>query len=88
MAHNSESQKEPQNSSKEDFMPVQKIAYKSYQISKKIEIPVLREVEMYAEDMEILAPANGNARVVYIDLLNLGNDDEAYSLDLVQSNWK
>ena len=57
-------------------------------ISKKIEIPVLREVEMYAEDMEILAPANGNARVVYIDLLNLGNDDEAYSLDLVQSNWK
>ena len=57
-------------------------------ISKKIEIPVLREVEMYAEDMEIIAPANGNSRVVYIDLLNLGNDDEAYSLDLVQSNWK
>ena len=43
---------------------------------------------MYAEDMEIIAPANGNSRVVYIDLLNLGNDDEAYSLDLVQSNWK
>ena len=46
-------------------------------ISKKIEIPVLREVEMYAEDMEIMAAANGNTRVVYIDLLNLGNDDEA-----------
>ena len=57
-------------------------------ISKKIEIPVLREVEMYAEEMEILAPANGNSKVVYIDLLNLGNDDEAYALNLVQSNWK
>lgn len=57
-------------------------------ISKKIEVPVLRELEMYAEDLEIEAPANGNTRIVYIDLLNLGNDDESYSLDLVQSNWK
>jgi len=57
-------------------------------ISKKIEVPVLREVEMYAEELEIEAPANGNSRIVYIDLLNLGNDDEAYSLNLVQSNWK
>ena len=57
-------------------------------ISKKIEVPVMRELEMYAEDLEIEAPANGNTRIVYIDLLNLGNDDESYSLDLVQSNWK
>ncbi|MFL2968995.1 MAG: hypothetical protein ACJZ6A_07615 [Candidatus Poseidoniaceae archaeon] len=57
-------------------------------ISKRIEVPVLRELSMNAEELEIVAPANGNSKVVYIDLLNLGNDDEAYSLDLVQSNWK
>ena len=57
-------------------------------ISKKIDVPVLREFTMVAEEMEIVAGANGNARVVYIDLLNLGNDDESYSLELVQSNWK
>ncbi len=57
-------------------------------ISKKIDVPVFREFSMIAEEMEIEAAANGNSRVVYIDLLNLGNDDEAYSLELVQSNWK
>ena len=57
-------------------------------ISKKIEVPVLREFTMSAEELEIEAAANGNSRVVYIDILNLGNDDEAYSLDLVQSNWR
>ena len=57
-------------------------------ISKKIEVPVLRDFTMAAEEMEIVAPANGNSRTVYIDLLNLGNDDEQYDLDLVQSNWK
>ena len=50
--------------------------------------PVLRELSMNAEELEIVAPANGNSKIVYIDLLNLGNDDEAYSLDLVQSNWR
>ena len=57
-------------------------------ISKKIEVPVLREFTMSAEELEIEAAANGNSRIVYIDILNLGNDDEAYSLDLVQSNWR
>jgi len=57
-------------------------------ISKRIEVPVLRELSMNAEELEIIAPANGNSKVVYIDLLNLGNDDEVYSLDLVQSNWR
>ena len=57
-------------------------------ISKRIEIPVLRQIDMAAEELEITAPANGNSKVVFIDLFNLGNDDEAYSLDLVQSNWK
>ena len=57
-------------------------------ISKKIDVPVLREFTMTAEELEIEAAANGNSRVVYIDLLNLGNDDEVYSLELVQSNWK
>jgi len=57
-------------------------------ISKKIAVPVLRDISMVAEEMEIEAAANGISRIVYIDLLNLGNDDEAYSLELVQSNWK
>ncbi len=57
-------------------------------ISKKIDVPVFREFTMIAEEMEIVAAANDISRVVYIDLLNLGNDDEAYSLELVQSNWR
>jgi len=57
-------------------------------ISKRIEIPVLRQIDLAAEELEITAPANGNSKVVFIDLFNLGNDDESYSLDLVQSNWK
>ena len=57
-------------------------------ISKKIAVPVLIDLTMVAEEMEIEAAANGHDRIVYIDLLNLGNDDEAYSLELVQSNWK
>ncbi len=57
-------------------------------ISKKIEVPVLRELQIVAEEYEISAPANGQSKVVIIDLLNLGNDDEAYSLSLTQSNWK
>ena len=57
-------------------------------ISKKIEVPVLTEVDMAAEELEISAQANGNSRIVFIDLFNLGNDDESYSLDLVQSTWK
>ena len=57
-------------------------------ISKKIEIPQLTVFEMVAEEMEIMAPANGNSKVVYIDLTNLGNYDESYTLELTQSNWK
>ena len=43
---------------------------------------------MVADTLEIVAPANGQAQIVYIDVLNLGNDDEQYSLSLTQSNWK
>ena len=57
-------------------------------ISKRIEVPTLIDLEMSAEELEISAHANGNAKVVYIDLLNLGNDDESYALSLTQSNWK
>ena len=42
--------------------------------------------EMVAEEMEISAPANGNSKVVYIDLTNQGNYDESYTLELTQSN--
>ena len=57
-------------------------------ISKRIEVPQLTVVEMVAEQMEVVAPANGNSRIVLIDLFNLGNYEENYTLDLVQSNWK
>ena len=57
-------------------------------ISKRIEIPNMTVFEMVAEEMEISAPANGNSKVVYIDLTNQGNYDESYTLELTQSNWK
>ena len=57
-------------------------------ISKKIEVPILRTLQINAEETEIEALANANQRIVYIDLLNLGNDDETYTLDLQQSNWR
>ncbi|CAI8165893.1 MAG: Uncharacterised protein [Methanobacteriota archaeon] len=57
-------------------------------ISKKIDVPTIREIDMIADTLEIVAPANGQAQIVYIDVLNLGNDDEQYSLSLTQSNWK
>ena len=57
-------------------------------ISKKIEVPILRSIDMAAEEYELMAPANGNSRIVFVDIFNLGNDDEIYSLDLVQSNWR
>ncbi|MDP6869307.1 MAG: hypothetical protein QGI21_00850 [Candidatus Poseidoniaceae archaeon] len=57
-------------------------------ISKKVEVPTIRDFELVPEANTIVAPANGGMKVVMIDVLNLGNDDEAYSLELVQSNWK
>ncbi|MGB1549671.1 MAG: hypothetical protein ACPHA0_04900, partial [Candidatus Poseidoniaceae archaeon] len=57
-------------------------------ISKKIEVPIYRSVELYAEETEISAQANGISRVVYIDLYNKGNADESYTLELMQSNWR
>ena len=57
-------------------------------ISKKIEIPVLTEIDIAAEELEISAPANGNSRIVFVDIFNLGNDDESYSLELSQSNYR
>ncbi len=57
-------------------------------ISKKIEVPIYRSVELYAEETEISAQANGISRVVYIDLYNKGNYDESYTLEIMQSNWR
>ena len=57
-------------------------------ISKKIDVPVLRNVELVPDTLEIVALANGHSQIVYIDVLNLGNDDEEYSLTLVESNWR
>ncbi|MCH1527497.1 MAG: hypothetical protein L7S49_04715 [Candidatus Poseidoniaceae archaeon] len=57
-------------------------------ISKNVEIPTLRDLELNAEELEIEAQANGNSKTVFVDIKNLGNDDESYSLELIQSNWK
>jgi uncharacterized membrane protein len=57
-------------------------------ISKKINVPILRDIELIPDTLEIVAPANGQSQIVYIDVLNLGNDDEQYSLTLVESNWR
>ena len=57
-------------------------------ISKKILVPVLRDFELAAETYQISGPANGIAQRVYVDLFNLGNADEQFSLSMVQSNWK
>ncbi len=57
-------------------------------ISKKINVPILRDIELIPDTLEIVAPANGQSQIVYIDVLNLGNDDEQYSLSLVESNWR
>ena len=57
-------------------------------ISKKIEVPTLRSLQVNAEEIEIEALANANQRIVYLDILNLGNDDESYTLELQQSNWR
>lgn len=54
---------------------------------RNIEVPVLRALSLTTETDSISGPANGQAQIIYMTLLNLGNDDEQYSLTLQQSSW-
>ena len=54
---------------------------------RNIEVPVYREVNLEAEELNIQGPANGIAKKVYINIFNTGNDDEQYDLTLTQQNW-
>ncbi|MDP6200259.1 MAG: hypothetical protein QF531_05755, partial [Candidatus Poseidonia sp.] len=55
---------------------------------RNIEVPVLRTVDLVAEENTFSGAANGIGKAMYITLLNLGNDDEQYNLSIGQSNWR
>ena len=55
---------------------------------RNIEVPVLRHVELVAEENTFSGAANGISKSLYLDLFNLGNDDEQYNLSIGQSNWR
>ena len=55
---------------------------------RNIEVPVLRSVELVAEENTFSGAANGIGKAMYISLFNLGNDDEQYNLSIGQSNWR
>ena len=55
---------------------------------RNVEVPVLREVDLVAEENTFSGPANGIGKSLYLNLYNLGNDDEQYNLSIGQSNWR
>ena len=55
---------------------------------RNVEVPVLREVDLVAEENTFSGAANGISKSLYLNLYNLGNDDEQYNLSLGQSNWR
>ena len=57
-------------------------------LSRVMEVPILREVDMEIEESSYTAQANGISRSVYITLLNLGNNDEQYDLSITMNNWR
>ena len=57
-------------------------------LGRNIEVPVLREVDIVAEENTYTGAANGISKSLYLNLYNLGNDDEQYNLSIGQSNWR
>lgn len=51
-------------------------------LARNIEVPILREASMSADESTFQSAADGVAETVYLSLLNLGNDDEQYALSL------
>ena len=56
--------------------------------SRNVEVPVIREVSLVAEENTFTGAANGISKSLYLNLFNMGNDDEQYNLTLGQSNWR
>ena len=55
---------------------------------RNVEVPVLRHVDLVAEENTFTGAANGITKSLYLNLYNLGNDDEQYNLSIGQSNWR
>ena len=55
---------------------------------RNIEVPVFRDVDIVAEENTYTGAANGISKALYLNLFNLGNDDEQYNLSIGQSNWR
>ena len=55
---------------------------------RNVEVPVLRHVDLVAEENTFSGAANGISKSLYLNLYNLGNDDEQYNLTIGQSNWR
>ena len=51
-------------------------------LGRNIEVPVLREVSISADQNTFQSAADGVTETVYMTLLNLGNNDEQYDLSL------
>ena len=51
-------------------------------LGRNIEVPILRQASISADQDTFQSAADGVAETVYMTLLNLGNDDEQYSLSL------
>ena len=52
---------------------------------RNIQVPVLREVSISGDEDSYEGPANGVGRTMYFTILNEGNDDESYRLELVSN---
>ena len=51
-------------------------------LGRNIEVPILRQASISADENTFQSAADGVTETVYMTLLNLGNDDEQYSLSL------
>ena len=51
-------------------------------LARNIEVPILRDASISSDESSFQSAADGVAETVYLSLLNLGNDDEQYSLSL------
>ena len=51
-------------------------------LGRNIEVPILREASISADENTFQSAADGVTETVYLSLLNLGNNDEQYALSL------
>ena len=52
---------------------------------RNIEVPIQRQVSIIAEEDSYTGPANGIGKTMYFTVLNEGNDDESYRLELTSN---